>query len=294
MNFYETLEVSSKASQEVIRAAYKSLMQCYHLDKNPGDVGIEQRVLLIGHAYDVLSDPVKRAIYDVELNQLSKELSATRSTSINIKPTPLIKDVKLTWLNLGIGIALMLIIVYGAISSASNYSNQQAAIAINKDEAQKYQAEQEAAIARKVAIYEEEAQKKIADDKVELARRTISEFSLNLSTPLIKDYRSYSGQVLLIPKLGIVVGKKDSENVVKYIKNNKALILKKLESSLSYIKVDELIKIDGEQYLNRDILLTINNSIGTQKHNAYGTTVLPEENDRGVVAILLTESFVVH
>jgi len=291
MNFYETLEVSPKASQEVIRAAYKSLMQCYHPDKNPGDVGIEQRVLLIGHAYDVLSDPVKRAIYDVELNQLSKELSATRSTSINIKPTPLIKDVKLTWLNLGIGIALMLIIVYGAISSASNYSNQQAAIAINKDEAQKYQAEQEAAIARKVAINEEEAQKKIADDKVELARRTISEFALNLSTPL--SY-SYSGQALSIPKLGIVVGKKDSENVVQYIKNNKALILKNLAINLSYIKVDELIKIDGEQYLNRFILFNINNSVGTEKHNAYGTTVLPEENDRGVVAVLLTESFVVH
>jgi len=291
MNFYETLEVSPKASQEVIRAAYKSLMQCYHPDKNPGDVGIEQRVLLIGHAYDVLSDPVKRAIYDVELNQLSKELSATRSTSINIKPTPLIKDVKLTWLNLGIGIALMLIIVYGAISSASNYSNQQAAIAINKDEAQKYQAEQEAAIARKVAINEEEAQKKIADDKVELARRTISEFALNLSTPL--SY-SYSGQALSIPKLGIVVGKKDSENVVQYIKNNKALILKNLAINLSYIKVDELIKIDGEQYLNRFILFNINNSVGTEKHNAYGTTVLPEENDRGLVAVLLTESFVVH
>jgi DnaJ-class molecular chaperone len=63
-SFYETLEVSPCASHFVIRAAYRSLAQHYHPDKNPNDADAGQRLTCINRAYAVLSDPVKRQAYD--------------------------------------------------------------------------------------------------------------------------------------------------------------------------------------------------------------------------------------
>lgn len=43
MNYYDLLEVSAKASPEVIKAAYKNLMQRYRPDKNHDDSDSAQR-----------------------------------------------------------------------------------------------------------------------------------------------------------------------------------------------------------------------------------------------------------
>ena len=82
-NFYETLEVSPKASQEVIRAAYKTLMQRYHPDKNSHDPTNAQRIQTIRMAYDVLSDVVKREAYDKELEKKFKARNSQIEKSDN-------------------------------------------------------------------------------------------------------------------------------------------------------------------------------------------------------------------
>lgn len=61
---YENLKVARDAPPEVIRAAYRSLSQKYHPDRNPGDAQAAQRMTLINAAYDVLSDPLKRKEHD--------------------------------------------------------------------------------------------------------------------------------------------------------------------------------------------------------------------------------------
>lgn len=66
-SFYETLEVSPRASDVVIRAAYRCLVQHHHPDKNPDAVGAGQRLVLINEAYAVLSDAAKRVAYDLRL-----------------------------------------------------------------------------------------------------------------------------------------------------------------------------------------------------------------------------------
>ncbi|HQT26124.1 MAG TPA: DnaJ domain-containing protein, partial [Burkholderiales bacterium] len=66
-SLYDVLEVSRTASPEVIRAAYKSLVQRYHPDKNPDNPEAENLLKLINNAYETLSDPETRASYDLML-----------------------------------------------------------------------------------------------------------------------------------------------------------------------------------------------------------------------------------
>jgi len=63
-DYYQTLQVHSGASQEVIRAAYRALAQRYHPD-NAGPSG-EAKMVEINVAYEVLGDPERRAEYDRE------------------------------------------------------------------------------------------------------------------------------------------------------------------------------------------------------------------------------------
>ncbi|MEL6652613.1 MAG: DnaJ domain-containing protein [Bacteroidota bacterium] len=60
IDYYEVLGVGSKASQEEIKAAYRDLAKQYHPDSNPDNESAHEHFLLVGEAYQVLSDPVER------------------------------------------------------------------------------------------------------------------------------------------------------------------------------------------------------------------------------------------
>src|ERR671934_488869 len=62
-DYYKTLGVDKKASQEDIKKAYRKLARKYHPDTN-SDAGAEERFKRISEAYDVLGDPEKRKKYD--------------------------------------------------------------------------------------------------------------------------------------------------------------------------------------------------------------------------------------
>ena len=64
MDYYEILEISRTATEVEIKKAYRKLAMKYHPDKNPGDKEAEEKFKQINEAYEVLSDPKKRAIYD--------------------------------------------------------------------------------------------------------------------------------------------------------------------------------------------------------------------------------------
>ena len=63
-DFYEVLGVSRDASDDEIKKAYRKLAKQYHPDVNPGDKKAESKFKEIGEAYEILSDPQKRARYD--------------------------------------------------------------------------------------------------------------------------------------------------------------------------------------------------------------------------------------
>ena len=63
-DYYQVLEIEKGASAEELKKAYRKMAVKYHPDKNPGDKTAEEKFKEVGEAYEVLSDPNKRALYD--------------------------------------------------------------------------------------------------------------------------------------------------------------------------------------------------------------------------------------
>ncbi len=63
-DYYEVLEVSRTASEDELKKAFRGLARKYHPDMNRDDKTLEAKFKEIGEAYDVLSNPEKRAAYD--------------------------------------------------------------------------------------------------------------------------------------------------------------------------------------------------------------------------------------
>jgi molecular chaperone DnaJ len=61
---YEVLGIGRNAEPDEIKKAYRKLALKYHPDKNPGDKAAEESFKELGEAYEILSEPDKRALYD--------------------------------------------------------------------------------------------------------------------------------------------------------------------------------------------------------------------------------------
>lgn len=63
-DYYEVLGLDRSSGVEEIKKAYRKLAVQHHPDKNPGDKKAEERFKELSEAYEVLSDPQKRQMYD--------------------------------------------------------------------------------------------------------------------------------------------------------------------------------------------------------------------------------------
>jgi len=63
-DYYDLLSVPRDADERTLKKAYRAAAMECHPDRNPGDAAAEARFKDISEAYEVLSDPQKRQIYD--------------------------------------------------------------------------------------------------------------------------------------------------------------------------------------------------------------------------------------
>ncbi len=63
-NYYKVLGISEEASQEEIKKAFRQLARKYHPDVNQGNKEVEEKFKEINEAFQILSNPQKKAQYD--------------------------------------------------------------------------------------------------------------------------------------------------------------------------------------------------------------------------------------
>ena len=63
-DYYEILGINKDASEAEIKSAFRKAAKQYHPDLHPGDAEAEKKFKEINEAYEVLSDPQKKAQYD--------------------------------------------------------------------------------------------------------------------------------------------------------------------------------------------------------------------------------------
>jgi hypothetical protein len=84
-DLYKILGVSKTATQPEIKRAYFHEAKKHHPDMNPNDAGAKDRFQRLSAAYEILSDPKKRAEYDVRGNSWYKQ-SQTQSNQSQQSP----------------------------------------------------------------------------------------------------------------------------------------------------------------------------------------------------------------
>lgn len=82
---YESLNVTRDAPPEVIRAAYRSLSQKHHPDKNIGNQDAAHMMARLNAAYSVLSDSDQRELYDLQMlsEQRAREMNYAFQDSVD-------------------------------------------------------------------------------------------------------------------------------------------------------------------------------------------------------------------
>lgn len=306
MNYYELLEISPKASQEVIRAAYKSLMQRYHPDKNPGNIEAARRAALIVQAYGVLSDINQRNAYDFQLKDTPAQKPLTPSSGRNhlakssgaaYKNQQAVEKNKYTWYAWGL---IGVILVSGSIILLVSNKNQLQAERDLLAKAETLHASQkkDAAVFQKLDSIE----KKINQQEADLAGKITPIFSTPLTIILkVPEKLSAEGKsmppqpehLLSIPRLLVKAGPLESERFIRRIEDKKETINLELTNQLAYAKYEELIKPDGEKYLKNLILRALRDITETKQFGTPPPSGPDSAGQYGVVDIFLPDSFIV-
>lgn len=84
-SYYRLLHVQPDAPVEIVRASYRTLMST--LRAHPDLGGDHERAALLNEAYEVLSDPVRRAAYDAARGPYARRATSRRDASPEQEPS---------------------------------------------------------------------------------------------------------------------------------------------------------------------------------------------------------------
>lgn len=282
MNYYELLEVSPHASKEVLRAAYKSLMQRHHPDKHQADGASASRAALIVQAYAVLSDADQRAAYDTQLQQaavrppLSTGYAAPRP---HRAPAPASTSNWYLWL-----LAVVILASGMLMWSLSGQKKPAPPVAT-------------AILATAVPARPDKPASAGLDQASPAAAetRTLSLLGSELRVVLtpsapVADGAAGNQHILFIPAVTVEIGSIESEKFASLLTQHQDVLTQKLLEKLAHASYTEL-KIAGDTYLSSFIADALRDITGTRGLDDKANADSPDNKRYGVVAVSLPESF---
>ena len=233
---YEVLEVSPKASPEVIRAAYKSLMQRHHPDKSPDPVTAGARAAAISRAYEVLGQPEQRAAYDARLQQLqpaAAQVLQAHARSVVPVRAPSRPESGSRWYA-----GLLAVCILGSGGVTWRLSRKPVPPVVDPPSLP---------AARPVALAQ--------------GPQRMSAFVTQFSVTLAPDPQGRTHE-LLIPELVLRVGSDHPDRWAQDIENQRAPLLRRMLDRLSALGYDELLRPEGEQLVGHQIEAAVSEVTG--------------------------------
>ena len=297
MSHYDTLEVSPQASPEVIRAAYKSLMQRVHPDKHPGNGAMAERAGLITLAYDTVSDPARRSAYDHSLKAArqtdSPSSQAAPGRSRPLRPSPRhaaagqYSAMAFFW-----GIVVVIVLA-GGLSLWLLKSNATRKTQPPQPSQESQDRSNVGAIALDTGTTQHTSGNKAG--KGPLFVRLGTHLQVMVGGGGSDPARVYA---LTIPNLQVLIGRTEADEFTRYLVQQESALLAHLVERLAVLaQPDELIKASGRQYLRQLIVEALVDITGT---DAGGAPALPRAGTAspddasaayGVIGVAMPDGF---
>ncbi len=299
-NHYDVLEVSPKASAEVIRAAYKSLMQRHHPDKSANGIEPTRLAASIAQAYEVLSDPQQRLVYDQTLLVQHSPLThlphhaGGGAGSLAARRTAATAGNRLsTWyapvLVISIICAGGAILVMSKKKPAGGAPSQQMALSTPRLRSSGSMDTDPGATPNTAATAQLTANSVAVTD--EGLFRTLSGFVTDLSVELNPDtQQSAAIHVLRVPSIGLRLGVSEPDRWTHRIQAQRTAIIQQLLVTLASAKYLELIKPDGDVYLKKLIEDSVVLVTGLERSSALPIVGQPGQGLQPI-EVLLPVSF---
>jgi curved DNA-binding protein CbpA len=287
---YDTLEVSPQASQEVVRAAYRSLIQRFHPDRHPGNSTLAARAGAINQAYDVLSDVARRAAYDERLaaGRIAAEAVATRAATqpYRYRRAP---SAGRGWTAWALGLLATAGVIWAAVWLASPSADARSELlAIRSTYARGGVPELQLRelFARKEALLQQTPQLQAAAAAERTSNRGGRTVDM-LDAPLVVQMEN--GE-LTIPRLRVVLGTFDTARLRTYIEKNRGRLQQHLSENLARADTAKL-GLGGDEFLKSLIVDTLARGMGTRPEEDFPSTFFESPGRHGPVEVLLPEGY---
>jgi len=313
VDHYETLEVSRNASPEVIRAAYRSLMQRLHPDKLTPGQDDSGRAARIAQAYEVLSDPVRRVVYDRALDSLPV---SERTGLDQVRPPagsghPVVVGASGGAATSGQSVrsartgawALFLVVVLGGAwawlswdAKPADVRAELAAIRQGFDAADLTESQRRQMDQRRRDILEGHPELRAIEsaEKAEaMAARTVALLEAPLSVQVVATPSVGRGPVyeLSIDRISLLVGTFDAQRHLSHLARHRDRLIGALAERLSQADPTRLAGPQAGAYLRELMLGSVVTALGTDPKQAYPSTYFESPGRYGVVDLVLPDSF---
>lgn len=319
MSHYDTLEVVPHASAETIRAAYRSLMQRHHPDKHPGDAAMAARAAQLTQAYEVLSEPARRAAYDQGLARAlatpergaardagagtaaaaAEALAARRARLAAVRgqarpprrPVP-----KWLWVVSVTGVVLAGL-WWGQSRVLAPPTQELASLRRLVEAPDTPEAQRRELLGRKEAWMARDPTLRRLTQEAQARDRAARAFVL-IDTPLRVvvggaggGTGAWSAAEIEIPEIDLIVGSFESARTLAHLDRHRARLVRELGERLAREDASVLARPYAREQLTRIVLESVNQSIGADARQEYPSTWWESPGRHGVAEVVLRQGF---